>query len=461
MSDDTPDSTPKRPDDEPDDALGGMNFEDLARGLQEAMSGGTIDPAALSQLQNAGIPVDPAELSSMMNQAMSMFSGSSDGPVNWELARNTARQVCAGSDPSISDEQDDAVADAIRLAQTWLDAHTDIPPSSALPSAWSRAQWVENTMAVWQELVTPVADSMTKAIGEVMKKQAPPEMQGLLGSAEGMMKQLGGAVFGMQLGHAVGTLASEVLGSGDVGLPLADTRVALLPTNVAEFSKDLNVPADEVRLYLALREAAHDRLFHHVPWLRGHIESLVSAYASGITIDTDAMEESMRSVDPSNPEAMQEALSEGVFEIPTSAEQKAQLERLETALALVEGWVDDVVYDSAKDRLPNSDALRETMRRRRASGGPAEHTFASLVGLQLRPRRLRDAATLWRGLAESGGNVARDSLWDHPDLMPATDDLNEPLDFPHKVESRRASSAEFDAALGKLLNEESGGDSTA
>jgi uncharacterized protein (DUF2342 family) len=69
------------------------------------------------------------------------------------------------------------------------------------------------------------------------------------------------------------------------------------------------------------------------------------------------------------------------------------------------------------------------MRRRRASGGPAEQTFATLVGLELRPRRLRDASTVWGAMAQQHGAADRDRLWSHPDLLPTSEDLDEPLDF--------------------------------
>ena len=106
------------------------------------------------------------------------------------------------------------------------------------------------------------------------------------------------------------------------------------------------------------------------------------------------------------------------------------LRRLETLLALVEGWVDTVVAAAAADRLPGHPALAETMRRRRATGGPAEQTFATLVGLELRPRRLRDAATVWGAMGQQlRQRRERDRLWSHPDLLPTSDDLDEPLDF--------------------------------
>ena len=69
------------------------------------------------------------------------------------------------------------------------------------------------------------------------------------------------------------------------------------------------------------------------------------------------------------------------------------------------------------------------MRRRRAAGGPAERTFASLVGLEMRPRALREAAALWRQLREQRGIEGRDALWAHPDLLPGAEDLADPAAF--------------------------------
>jgi putative hydrolase len=118
-----------------------------------------------------------------------------------------------------------------------------------------------------------------------------------------------------------------------------------------------------------------------------------------------------------------------MFEPETTPEQKSALARLETMLALIEGWVDAVVADAVGDRLPGALAMRETLRRRRASGGPAEQTFATVVGLELRPRRLRDAAELWRLLGEQRGIAGRDAMWAHPDLIPSADDLDDPAAF--------------------------------
>ena len=263
-----------------------------------------------------------------------------------------------------------------------------------------------------------------------MNTLLPPEATTQLGPMASMLTGIGGMMFGGQVGQGLGQLSTEVLASSDIGLPLGpEGTAALLPANLAEFSAGLDQPADQVRLYVALREAAHHRLFGHVAWLRPHVLDAVDAYARGISVDREAFENAVQLVDPTDPESMREALSGGMLEQEDSPQQRSALARLETMLALIEGWVAQVVSTVAEQRLPGADALSETFRRRRAAGGPAEQTFATLVGLELRPRRLREAAALWAALAENRGTDGRDAIWGHPDLMPSSDDLDNPEAF--------------------------------
>jgi putative hydrolase len=118
-----------------------------------------------------------------------------------------------------------------------------------------------------------------------------------------------------------------------------------------------------------------------------------------------------------------------MFQPEDTPEQKQALARLETMLALVEGWVATVVAAAADGRLPQAGALAEAIRRRRATGGPAERTFATLVGLELRPRRLREAGAIWQGLTAERGVAGRDAIWAHPDLLPTADDFDDPDGF--------------------------------
>jgi putative hydrolase len=387
---------------------------------------------------------NPNQFADALRQFADLLSYSG-GPVNWELAKNLARHaIAAKGDPSVLGNERSAVTDAVRLADLWLDGVTSFPSGIRKIEAWSRSEWLEATFPVWSSLCEPIAAKAVDAMGSMMVvdpsqlDEVPPEMRAMLSGIGGlsslapMLRQLSGAMLGGQIGNAIGGLADDMATSTDIGLPLApEGTAALLPSGVAAFGEGLSVDPGEVRLFLALREAAHHRLFGHVPWLRQHLLGAVEAYAAGITVDMSRLRDALPELDMSNPEqALSEALSgETLFQPVDTPQQKAALARLETALALVEGWVATAVSAAAGDRLQHAAALAEAIRRRRASGGPAERTFATLVGLELRPRMLREAAALWTGLTEQRGPDGRDAIWAHPDLLPTAEDLENPDAF--------------------------------
>jgi putative hydrolase len=363
----------------------------------------------------------------------------SGGPVNWDLAKQLARQTLAGQSHGVTPADRSGTAEAVRLADLWLDGVTDLPSGVRSIEAWTRLDWLERTLPVWTSLCDPVAARVVAAMSNAIPAEQLQALGGAGNPLAGIMNQIGGVMFGAQVGQGLGALSSEVVSATDVGIPLGPSGVAaLVPQNVALFGEGLERPAEEVRLYLALREAAHQRLFGHVPWLRQRLLDTVETYARGITLDMTAIESAVQGVDPMNPESVQEALMGGVFSPQHTPEQQAALRRLETLLALVEGWVDAVVAAAAGDRMPGADALREASRRRRATGGPAEQTFATLVGLELRPRRLREAAALWWSVTERRGVGGRDAIWSHPDLMPTAEDLDDPLGFGERLDQMSA-----------------------
>src|SRR4051812_18958581 len=412
---------------------------------------GTPFEQIFSSFGSGGMPdLGGMDLSALMGQMQSLMAPY-DGPVNWQLATDIARRTSAQEpDPSPDRNAQTRVADAFRLADHWLDGTTALPSGISTTAAWSRADWIEETTGVWRVLVEPVAEHVVGAMGNAL----PEEARAMAGPLIGMIGKAGGAMFGQQVGQALGGLAGEVLTASDIGLPLGPAgKAALLPHNIAKFAEGLDVTSDDVLLYLALREAAHQRLFTHVPWLREHLISAVEDFGRGVTIDVSGIEESLGQLDPSNPGAIQDAINGGLFEPKKTPAQEAALERLETTLALVEGWVDEVVGEATGQRMPDAAKLQEAIRRRRAAGGPAEETFAALVGLELRPRRLRDASALWGSLRSRHGTEARDAVWAHPDLLPTPADLDDPLGFREDMpEVSELSDADFDRALADLLD---------
>jgi putative hydrolase len=422
------------------------------------------DPTEPFRSAGFGGDFDMADLGQIFTRLGQMFSGAgnvmaggkSSGPVNYELARQLASNSIGFVAP-IPPATQSAVNDAVRLAETWLDGVTTLPAGTNRAVAWSPTDWVEGTLETWKRLCDPMAQQ----IATVWAGALPEEAKSMAGPLLSMMSQMGGMAFGSQLGQALGRLSREVLTSTDIGLPLGPKGVAaLLPDAMESFAAGLERPRSEIVTFLAAREAAHHRLFSHVPWLSSQLLGAVEAYARGMKIDMAGIEELARDFNPASitdPTAVEELLTQGVFEPKATPEQTQALERLETLLALIEGWVQTVVTAALGDRIPGTAALAETLRRRRATGGPAEQTFATLVGLELRPRKLREAAVLWERLTEAAGVDARDAVWQHPDLLPGSEDLDEPAAFIDRVIGGDTSG--IDEAIAEFEQRDDPGDS--
>ena len=286
-------------------------LERLLRGL----GGGELDPQLVQMMQGMGLDkVDPQMLSMVMGQVQAMFAAP-EGPtaVNAELATDTARKTVAAEGDTLATAAEGRDAEeAVQVAGLWLDGVTDLSATGLHGVAWSRAEWVEATMPVWTDLVEPVAAGVTDAVatalgsqlGELGEAGLPP---GMLEQAAPMLRRMHGSLFSMQLGQGTGTLAGEVLTGCEVSLPLVPPpTVALMPAALRAFAEGLEVDEPQARLYLAVREVARVRLFGAVPWLAPALLAAVRDYAADISIDTAAIEEAVRSIDPSDPEAVQE-----------------------------------------------------------------------------------------------------------------------------------------------------------
>lgn len=436
--------------------------------LRAFLEGNTdLDPSKLASA--AGLPNDPEVVAQLIAQLQNALKTSGDG-INWGLALEQAKNIASRTTVVSLPAERSQLEQAFHVASLWLAEATEISELTVEPRLMSRSEWVAATMPIWIQLAEPVATSIADSLTEVLKDQAPEEMTDMIAGASQLMRNVGGTLFAMQLGHVVGQLSSEVVSGGDIGIPLLGSlaasansesehgesgqQAAMIPQNVAAFASGLDVPVDQVQLYLAVRELAHARLFRHAKWLRLQLMTSITEFAHGIRIDTTRLEELASDFDPANPEELRAAMTSGALIPPKSDDQLAALARLETTLALIEGWV-DVVTAQATSRLPSAVAIAETVRRRRASGGPAESAFATLVGLELRPRRLREAAAMWQAVTDAVGAETRDDLWSHPDLVPTADDITDPSALVARLKAGTPAPDDVDQAIEDLLNDDS------
>ena len=459
--------------------LAWSQFSQLPESIRSQMAAQGADqlpkPAevqALIQAFTAGGLNTPADMQAQADQ----------GPINLALAKNIAlgRTRADQSDTTVTAEDSDRVARVMSEANLWLDTVCAFDPAPGQTEALTRAGWIEGSIDAWVQFASPVAQAVSEALTSVISQRfqgfdqgeisgmfagpVPIPLPDNLKDPTTLMRLLGNTSFAMQLGQAAGELAKEVRGGFDQGIPLLKNPAgALIPQNIKAYAKSLELDLDEVTRYMALKEAAHARLYAAVPWLMPRFEALIGKYARGVSIDLDAVEDQLREAEQINPESIAGAINLSNVGIEDTPEQKEALHSLGDLLALVDGWVDCVVWNAGMAHLPHLEQLREMTRRERAVGGPAEQTFESLLGLHLHPKRLREAADLWEHITADEGVQGRDDHWSHPDLLPSlpvkeeADEGGTSTSAEGQSEQKAdtpATSVDWDAELDKLLNAE-------
>lgn len=354
------------------------------------------------------------------------------GPVNWDLARQTAEALASDAAPAAGSGE--ALTDAVHVAELWLDEVTSLPAVAGPVRALSADEWVAlaTTSQGLGTLVEPVARGMSEALG----KSLPEELQQMMGGAQAgqAMEQalgaMGAMMYGVQVGTIAGRLADQVLGCYDLGVPVIDpATVGTVGRTLERLAEDYEFDLTELRYWLATRESVQRRMYAGLPWLPARFSELVGGFASEADLDPSGMMEALGGMgfDPSDPSAIERAL-EGpdAFRIEPTAGQQRVLSELQGLVAFTEAYAETAVARAAGQRLSSLARIEETMRRRRAERGPGEQALAQLIGLDLTPADVHEGRAFCDAVIEARGFEGLDRAWQRVEHLPSPEELADP-----------------------------------
>ena len=414
--------------------------------------------ALLKQFSEMGIDSDAlAGAKSFLENMGSAKTGSDQNLITVAALRDIAKEIIsAKGDLPVGTADQERLGQSLAIANTWLDPEILFPSATATTqSAWAKREWLDESLTGWQQLIEPLAVGMADALANIISSsssslpieftgeinQSPEQQDAMKAMLARLLRGFMGTLIATHLGRGIGLLANSVTGANDVAIPLlkADSGSHLIPQNVNEWAQGLGIDLEQVTIYLALREAAAARLFANTTWLNTYLRDAIISYGKGITIDVDSItrqaEEAMSSgeIDINNPESLNLALNAGLFTPQQTPAQELALTKLEMALALIEGWIDHVISEVASDRIPAFNALIENSRRRRATNSPMQQLFANLLGLEVSPRKMREASAFWGEVKKIRGADGRDRCWEDPAFLPMPDDLADVAAFLNSV----------------------------
>lgn len=381
----------------------------------------------------------------LFQQLQSVLGHGGDEPVNWQLARQVARQQAGAGDRAPTADERARFERAQELAEHWLDESAlPAPVDAGRVVVASREEWVDAALDHMRPMIEPVARASTRAMSDLAQQQMHDldldalglgGLGGLLGGLGDLgrfLRPMGAMLMGLQSGQVVGELARQLLGQYELGLPTAPREAAYhLAVNIAEATSGWELDLEEVAIALALTEGAHRRLYHAVPWMEAHLHGLMAQFANGTEIDADQVQrmsqELMFGLDPEDPESLRAAMERaGEFRLEPTAQQRRVLERIQGVLLLVQSWARREVDRAASERLPNRERIDEVLRRRRATKGSGEELLERLLGLDLKPEDETIGDAFVAAVEAAHGPQGLRQALAHPENLPDSEELAEP-----------------------------------
>jgi putative hydrolase len=358
------------------------------------------------------------------------------GPLNWEIARQLA--VFTATEGR-SEPNPDPLA-RVRMEELLRVADMHVAEATSLPTSrrgWlelrcvTRADWASTTLDSWKPMLLQLAQSLSPGLEATTQASEAPEpnrdnpMDQLLGN---LPQVVGPLVLGAQAGAMVGHLAGRAMGQYDMPMPAPSTdQLMAVPDVIDGFAKEWDLAADDVRMYVSLRDVVHHALLVR-PHVAKVLEDHLLAYAGAFHMQTDFIEQRFGSFDPNDLMSFQESLGdpEALLGDIQSDEQRRLLVPFRAFLAALSGYTDYII-DKVGQRLVGSYPLiNEAFRRRRLEDGPGQRVLGKLLGVEVDQTTVDRGHAFVSGVLERAGEEGLSRLWTSASTLPTTAEVDAP-----------------------------------
>ena len=365
--------------------------------------------------------------------------------VDWGLAERIAR-LAARSDhvPSLGVDLG-GLSDAF---EPRVSAYTGLTPAQAVPrpEIVSRESWAEANLGAMAELMQPVEERMQDRFTNT-------------GPLAGPLRMAAGAALAAEIGLVVGYLSQRVLGQYELSL-LAGTakpRLLFVGTNLLGVAETLDVDREAFIRWVAIHEMTHAMQFGGVPWLREHMGGLMREYLATVDVKLDSKSpddstnggdraaspfgnrsggllgsalDKLRSVDIPDPADLVERFRDGgLAALVQTEEQRGLMDRMQAAMAVVEGHAEHVMDALAPELIPQHEGLRAAMDARRNSKSAPERVLMRLLGMEMKMRQYKLGKAFCDAVVAAGGMELLNRVWDSPESLPTLAEIERPEDW--------------------------------
>ncbi len=336
--------------------------------------------------------------------------------IDWPLATRLAGFV-AGR-PDAAPPRVDLQALAADSEQRVV-AYTGLVPRSPLPPAEgiARGEWIEANVGAMRRLLDP-------ALAHVGER---------LGPAKGAVQLTAGVVMTAEVGVILGFLAQRVLGQYELVLldsapdePSDPPRLLFVLPNLGGAVQAFGADEREFLTWVALHEITHAVQFAGVPWLQAHLGGMIAELLSGAELRIDAAR-ALRLPRTTDLRRLAAAVREGdLVALVASPRERATLDRMQAAMAVLEGYAEHVMDAVGAPILPSLPRLRAALDSRRRSRSAPARLLQRLLGLEMKLRQYEQGKQFCDAVVVAGGIDALNRVWSSPEALPTQAELDDP-----------------------------------
>jgi coenzyme F420 biosynthesis associated uncharacterized protein len=335
--------------------------------------------------------------------------------VDWTLARQVARFAAGSASAPTLDEPD--FEGRVAATRQVLTDYTGLEPTEPIPApeAVSRGDWAEVNVGTMADMLDPV----TQRLGNRFTGS---------GAFAGPLRIAAGATVAAEIGLVVGYMSQRVLGQYELSLLETDrpARLLFVEPNLARAIRDLDVDADSFLSWIVLHELTHVLQFSGVTWLREHMGSLMRSYLATVEVRIQRGGAGGLPSLPSPARLLESFREGGLVALVQTREQRQIMDRVQTAMSVIEGYSEHVMDAVGSDVLPAYEGLRDAMERRRRSRSAPERVLQRLLGFEMKMRQYEQGKKFCDAVVAGHGVGVLNRVWESPDSLPTSAELREP-----------------------------------
>jgi putative hydrolase len=363
---------------------------------------------------------------------------SSQGPLQWDVARQTAMMTALSgnsTEPNVDPAARVGIEQLVPIADLHVRNHTGLDTALAgkLPQVVvvNRSMWVHHTLESYKPLFNELATSLSGSPiipTDALDVHQDDPMMNMMASLNKMMAP---AMMGMSVGTMVGQLALKSFGQYDLPLPREPRdQMLIVASNVDEFANDWSIPVDDMRMWVLIHELASHVVLAS-PAVTEGLMDLVRQHVSAFRPDPQAVMESIGELDLNNAEAVESI--QKIFSDPMilmgamrTPEQENLAPLLDAHVAAISAYIDFIVDSVGARLLGAQTSIAEAARRRRVEYGTDAVLIERLLGISsTRAQQSRGRAFI-QGVIERSDTQTLARLTENPTHLPTPNELEAP-----------------------------------